>query len=152
MKKILLFIISIVFVLSASAQTAESLQNITISNHPTKGLQRRADLALFDWSTEYKCIHQKYYVYELDLNGNRDPYSKYEVNLYASDAWVVNPNNGVLLMDRSTYDTMSVDTRPAQAMGEYTFFLIYAQSPIQLYQLLLNKAMEADTVRKRFDR
>ena len=128
-----------------TAPTASSLQNITISNHPTKGLQRRVDLISFTWDASQNYVAQKFAVYELDLNGNRDPYSRYEVILYASDAWLVNPATGALVGEASTTD-------PTGLVGEYTFFLLYAQTPIQLYPLLLSKTQEADLVRHRFDR
>lgn len=125
--------------------TASQLQNISISNHPTKGLQRRADFIAFEWNTKDKFIKQSFCVYELDLNGERDEYSKYEVNLYASDAWLANPATGALVGE-------AVSTDPTGLVGEYTFFLMYAENPIELYPLLLAKVQEADLVRQRFDR
>lgn len=125
--------------------TASQLENIAISNHPTKGLQRRADLACFEWNKQDKFIKQTFCVYELDLNGNRDEFSKYEVSLYASDAWLVNPLTGAIVGEASTTD-------PTGLMGEYTFFLMYAENPIELYSLLLAKVMEADLTRQRFNR
>jgi hypothetical protein len=150
MKKLFTLLFAIIVFVS-QGQTAKSLQNITISNHPTKGLQRRADMISFTWSACDSFIRTSYNVYELDLQGNRDEFSEYQVDLYASNAWVVNPATGALLMLKYEYDTMNVATRPS-AMGEYSFFLIYAQGNIQLYGLLLAKMHEADLTRQRFDR
>lgn len=41
-------------------------------------------------------------------------------------------------------------TLPSPFMGEYDFFLLYGESPIELYPLLLSKALGADA-KKRFD-
>lgn len=153
MKKLLL-LLSIVFCsfCSFAQVTASQLQNISISAHPTKGLDRKADLVSFYWCAQDSFIQQKFYVYELDLNGNRDIYSRYEVSLYASNQWLVNPATGALLMTQVEYDALPINERPASVMGEYTFFLLYAQSPIKLYELLLAKVMEADLTRQRFNR
>lgn len=153
MKKLIL-LLSIVFVAFTSfAQvTASQLQNISISSHPTKGLDRKADLVSFYWCAKDSFIAQKYYVYELDLNGNRDEFSRYEVTLYASNSWFVNPSNGGLIMTKDEYFALPVGSRPSTVMGEYSFFLIYAQNSIKLYELLLAKVVEADTQRQRFDR
>lgn len=152
MKKLLLSL-SIIFLSIASfAQTSNDLQDIHITNHPSKGLQRRADLTTFCWNAEDSFIVQTYHVYELDMNGDRDVYSKYDVSLYASNAWLVNPSNGQLLMTKEEYDATPVNLRPPAIMGEYTFFLLYAQNDIKLYQLLLSKVSEADQQRHKFDR
>lgn len=124
---------------------ASQLQNISISNHPTKGLQRRADLLSFQWRPEYSDILQKYAVYEVDLNGDRDLFSRYEVELPASDAWLVNPANGELVGLASEIEDQ------IGLVGEYTFFLMYAENQIELYPLLLNKALESDS-RGKFER
>lgn len=182
---------------------ATQLQNIEISNHPTKGLQRRVDLLSFIWNSSDKFISQLYAVYELDLAGNRDLFSRYEVVLPASDAWLVNASTGDLAMtledwqviedaynntlvlyttaqEKYTTDLASytdaltiynasedpnkvapvapmlpvspVDNRVTGLIGEYTFFLAYAENPIELYPLLLSKVAEADSERHKFDR
>lgn len=154
MKK-LITLLFIILSVSSTAQTAidaSDLQNIIISTHPTKGLERRADLVSFYWSAKDSFIQQKYYVYEVDLNGDRDDHSRYEVSLFASNAWLVDPTTGALLMTLEEYNTMPVEDRPLDVMGEYSFFLLYAENPIQLYQLLYLKVLEADLQRKRFDR
>ena len=153
MKKILLLISIVLASFCSFAQVTDTqLKNITISDHPTKGLDRRADLVSFYWCAKDSFIQTKYYVYELDLNGNRDVFSRYEVSLYASNQYLVNPATGALLMTKAEYDTLPVNDRPASVMGEYNFFLLYAQNPIKLYELLLAKAIEADVSRQRFNR
>ena len=145
MKKLLIVFVALFVFVSSFAQTATNLQNIIISSHPTKGLERRVDLISFNWNASQNYIAQKFAVYELDLNGNRDVYSRYEVTLYASDAWLVNPATGALVGE-------AVSTDPTGLVGEYTFFLMYAETPILLYPLLLAKVQEADLTRQRFDR
>ena len=128
--------------------TASSLENISISNHPTKGLQRKADLISFIWNVKDRYIKQQYAVYELDLNGDKDIFSRYEVELYASDAWLVNPLTGELIGEVSEIP----EEDQIGLMGEYTFFLLYAENSIELYPLLLSKALSADTDKQKFDR
>lgn len=130
---------------------ASLLHNISISAHPTKGLGRRADLISFTWNATDKFIKQKYAAYEIDLAGNRDLFSRYEVELFASDRWLVNPTTGALLMTQDEFDELPTEDRPTAYVGEYTFFLMYAETPIELYPLLLSKTMGAD-VKKKFDR
>lgn len=150
---------------------ATVLQNIEISEHPTKLLPRRADLLSFSWNAQYKYIKQQYAVFEIDTNGDRDEFSRYEIELYASDAWLVDPATGALLMTQEEYDALVTakteqDIRlaedpelvetpieiPAPVMGEYSFFLLYAENAIELYPLLLAKVQEADTQRQKFER
>lgn len=153
MKKILLLLSIFFITVNSFAQVTDSdLKNITISDHPTKGLDRRIDLVSFYWCAKDSFIQTKYYVYELDLNGNRDVFSRYELSLYASNQYLVNPATGALLMTVSEYNALPVNERPASVMGEYNFFLLYARNPIKLYELLLAKAIEADVSRQRFNR
>lgn len=194
---------------------ASQLQNITLTPNPRTGLARRADLLTFTWDAETSQIKQKYRVFELDLQGERLSYSVYEVRLYASNAWLINPATGEVMTTQEEVDeiaaayntalieynsavvkygsdlieynnylqavtnyntamaalqegdnepvqptevsepvvpTAPTDNRVTGLMGEYDFFLLYAENPIELYPLLLSKTLAADSDKQRFDR
>ncbi len=64
----------------------------------------------------------------------------YEKTLYASDNENVNPLTGQLVAPEFE-----------GGIGEYTFFLAYAENPIELYRLIYSRAINADVARQAFD-
>ena len=122
--------------------TASQLQGITISNDPTTGLERKIFLKEFSWlplENYIKTVFQvKYFVDGVDATSNR--LASYEKTLYASDNENVNPLTGEL-----------VDSEFEGGVGEYSFFLAYAENPIELYGLLYSRAINADQARQAFD-
>lgn len=121
---------------------ASQLQGIAISNDPISGLERKIYLKEFSWlplENYIKTVFQvKYFVDGVDATSNRLP--SYEKTLYASDNENVNPLTGEL-----------VDVEFEGGVGEYSFFLAYAENPIELYGLLYSRAIEADQARQAFD-
>mgnify|MGYP000953458454 CR=1 FL=1 len=122
--------------------TASQLQGIEISNDPTTGLERKIFLKEFSWiplENYIKTVFQvKYFVDGVDATSNRLP--SYEKTLYASDNENVNPLTGQL-----------VSPEFEGGVGEYSFFLAYAENPIELYGLIYQRAINADQSRQAFD-
>ena len=122
--------------------TASQLQGIEISNDPTTGLERKIFLKEFSWiplENYIKTVFQvKYFVDGVDATSNRLP--SYEKTLYASDNENVNPLTGQL-----------VSPEFEGGVGEYSFFLAYAENPIELYGLIYLRAINADQARQAFD-
>jgi hypothetical protein len=122
--------------------TAADLQGIVISNDPVTNLERKIFLKEFSWLPLQDFIKTtfevRYFVNGQDATSPRLP--SYEKTLYASDNENVNPLTGQL-----------VNPEFQGGVGEYTFFLAYAQNPIELYELIYARAINADQARNAFD-
>jgi hypothetical protein len=121
---------------------ASQLQGIEISNDPTTGLERKVYLKEFSlrpFENYIKTTFEvRYFVNGQDATSNRLP--SYEKTLYASDNENVNPLTGELV---------GLDFEGG--VGEYSFFLVYAENPIEIYSLIYSRAIEADQARRAFD-
>ncbi len=122
--------------------TAQDLQGIEISNDPATGLERKIYLKEFSlrpFENYIKTTFEvRYFKDGVDATSNRLP--SYEKTLYASDNENVNPLTGQL-----------VSPEFEGGVGEYTFFLAYAENPIELYGLIYQRAVNADQARQAFD-
>lgn len=122
--------------------TAQDLQGISISDDPITGLERKIFFKKFAWLPHADFIETvfevRYFVNGQDATSNRLP--SYEKTLYASNNENVNPLTGQLVAPEFE-----------GGVGEYSFFLAYAESPIELYGLIYSRAINADVARQAFD-
>lgn len=122
--------------------TAQDLQGIEISNDPISGLERKIFFKKFAWHPQANFIETvfevRYFKNGSDITSDRLP--SYEKTLYASDNENVNPLTGQLAAPEFE-----------GGVGEYSFFLAYAESPIELYGLIYSRAINADVARQAFD-
>lgn len=128
--------------------TLENLSNIPVSNSPATGLERIVNVDGFYPNFKSQSIQFFMTVLTKGINGvvmgygsEVEPFAKVT---QANNEGLVNPVTGQYVGLKSELS----EEEQVGLIGEYDFFVAYAQSPIQLYPILYSKVLQADALGK----